>query len=812
MPQISITGNGGKSANNSGEGDGNSEEGGNFLGNYDSKRIASSYQKLQNQRRQEAQWINSNLDQVRRSYATQAKLENQNADLIRKHYRQEAEYENRSFDARRKQARQEAEYHNRSFDARQKQQQRADQSFFRTYQAATRENNIRDNRSAAASYHNMRYNAEQENRLYDQKSSFSRHGGGFRAAAAQLGRALEGRTGFAGRVGNAATSFGEASSIRGALESGALGAAGASALMAFDIAKDTVELPGKYSSKLNGLVAGARPFYDLQSSAARFGRGQGFDGQSLVDATYTHGAPPAWMAKYGLSPTGALDLARQAGQPIGSADQLQAVDTSVMAASRAQYIGGLDPSTLAGMAKTFTTLSGSGNNPNAEGNFSSRGTATGQVNDFYRRMAGAVQTGARLGLDASNVGGAIMSLMQVSAAKGATNVDAGSLSSYWSREASGGLAAMRDGSGVVDSVSALLSSANSAGYNGSALQNMAMQNFVNTHGGMAKSVSAVAKQLGLDPTSLSPVNKKLLSDAAAAGKNGDQLGYNNSIKQLMQPDQIAQMDTSWLKQSGLPVYAQTAAYASMTGQDTSAAANWLSGGGNAPPLTKGSGLGWSDVDDREKGLIVKYAKGAGVDPSIVASLINTESSFRPGATNGDHYGLGQISPGALADVQKNGMDKDVKLSDLYDADTNTRVTSDYLGLLKKRYGSDEQALEHYYGSKDPGKNATYASGILTGAVGYNGANSLQEQARVLAIAGQASTQAAQQDSNGASLLSSDTILAFSGGIVTATSDVSAFAQSVRDAMAALTRLAHTSGGPSGQPIWRGPHTKPPQMP
>ncbi len=730
-----------------------------------------------------------------RTARIEATAENKLFDLKQRHMRAEAQWENADFDRRRRQARTEAEWENADFDRRKRAEDRLDRLYNRAHYENDRRNFETDYNAAHA-----------ENRARDQAqqrridSSFAGHlSRGGHPLLSRLARGAMVRA--AGGTVSEAAMLGQVEGL-GAL-GGPVGLGIATAgVLTYEAAKTAYRLPGAYAGAIDAAVSGAAPYYGLLSGSASLGLAGGFDGNSLTSSIYTHGAAPDWMKRYGLSPQDVLGLVQQSGQPVSSAQQARAVATSIMAASQSQFLGGLDPSTYAGMLGTFTTLSGSGNNPNATGNFDgSGGTGGGQANDFWRRMQGVMANATAWGLDHAKVASTISSMMQQAAMSGAGHVDSNALTGFWSQMASGGLASMRDGSGILAAQQSLATESGSMGYSGNTMATMAFQNYVNHNGGLPTSMAALGKQLHFDPSTLSPAQRQQATWALQAAQRGDIIGYSSMAAPFLQTDPTLQMqiNTGWAQSFNLPGYMAAAAAGGMGG-GMGAVASMMAGAG--PSLLKGTMLGWSDIDPAEAASIKKYAKANGLDPNVVAALINHESSFRPGAFNGSGggfgaIGLGQIRQSALQDLQQNGMDKDVTPQMLYNADVNTRVSADYLKLLMKRYGSYDLALQHYYGSQDPNANAQYAAFIEQGAVGL-GSNQNQMMKSVLATQGQANTQAGEQSANLAQTLGSgplpDALLSLNGTVVTATSTIAAFAQAVQHASYWLSRA---TGGTVG---------------
>jgi soluble lytic murein transglycosylase len=97
-------------------------------------------------------------------------------------------------------------------------------------------------------------------------------------------------------------------------------------------------------------------------------------------------------------------------------------------------------------------------------------------------------------------------------------------------------------------------------------------------------------------------------------------------------------------------------------------------------------------------LIAAEAKSAGLDPYLIAAVINVESGFREGVTSkAGAVGLMQIIPStAHAVANEAGLPERVTAQTLERPGTNVRVGTRYLAYLVKRYGGDTQlALAAY---------------------------------------------------------------------------------------------------------------------
>lgn len=90
------------------------------------------------------------------------------------------------------------------------------------------------------------------------------------------------------------------------------------------------------------------------------------------------------------------------------------------------------------------------------------------------------------------------------------------------------------------------------------------------------------------------------------------------------------------------------------------------------------------------GLIVEYALKQELDPALVAAVILCESSYNPQAESRlGARGLMQLMEDTAAWVaHKLGEDSGYSFDNLYDAETNIRYGTWYLGYLSRRFGGD----------------------------------------------------------------------------------------------------------------------------
>ena len=108
--------------------------------------------------------------------------------------------------------------------------------------------------------------------------------------------------------------------------------------------------------------------------------------------------------------------------------------------------------------------------------------------------------------------------------------------------------------------------------------------------------------------------------------------------------------------------------------------------------------------------IVREAEAAGLDPLLVAAVIEVESSFRPGAgSRAGALGLMQVMPetGAWLAARFGAPERGTE-PDLLDPEWNVALGVRYLALLVRRFGRVDEALVAY--NAGPGRARTLLAG------------------------------------------------------------------------------------------------------
>ena len=108
-------------------------------------------------------------------------------------------------------------------------------------------------------------------------------------------------------------------------------------------------------------------------------------------------------------------------------------------------------------------------------------------------------------------------------------------------------------------------------------------------------------------------------------------------------------------------------------------------------------------------VIARMAHVLGVDPKLALAVAQQESDFRQYDAAGN---ILRSKTGALGIMQLLPSTAKGLGVDPTDPGANIIGGITYLQQLLSKYGSPEQALEHYYGSKDAAANASYAHQVL----------------------------------------------------------------------------------------------------
>jgi hypothetical protein len=481
--------------------------------------------------------------------------------------------------------------------------------------------------------------------------------------------------------------------------------------MAMGAAKDLVMAPQEVQSTLAGMYASAKPIMDLRLQGAQIGREGGFTNtawaNSLAPTSGGMGAVPAWMRQFGVDP---LDVAGVLGAygpgRIGSTLQGMGVAGDLYSMANSNYTSAFSASQLAGMAGNYQTLTG-GNPSYGQGNGLLDGDqGRGSMAEYWRKFQGVLATGVAYGLDSSQVGNTLNTLVSNAGAQG-SQINTGALSSFWSRMVSSGDPNMRTGQGVLTAQQAAAANVNSSGYGGNVLATQALSTEINLRGGLKSMTTraGVAKMFGVDLAHASPSILATVDDVISEAKKGNITGAITASQPLANSnpdfDFKAGMDTvkTMPGYATMSQFSRDQAAAGYAGVSVQAYRDWrintnngtvLDGGGFVKPIDLGS----------NKSIIDAAAAKSGVSTALYESLVQHESGGnfrRPNAKSGD-AGFGQVSLGTFNTLQSKGLlDSRWKFSDL---STNPQASAEAGAAALKMYTGQyglAKGLEYYGG-------------------------------------------------------------------------------------------------------------------
>lgn len=119
------------------------------------------------------------------------------------------------------------------------------------------------------------------------------------------------------------------------------------------------------------------------------------------------------------------------------------------------------------------------------------------------------------------------------------------------------------------------------------------------------------------------------------------------------------------------------------------------------------------LSDEVQEICIKYGEEYSICPELIMAIIERESSGKYDAVNGDCKGLMQVSE----KWNKHRM-KVLKVSNIFDADGNIHVGTDYLSELFEKYEDAATVLMVWHGESNAvkkserGEISKYAKGIL----------------------------------------------------------------------------------------------------
>ena len=302
------------------------------------------------------------------------------------------------------------------------------------------------------------------------------------------------------------------------------------------------------------------------------------------------------------------------------------------------------------------------------------------------------------GMDRSVVRSSLEGLMRQSASSGAAEINAPRTADAWFRMASSGSPDARTGDEQAAALAGMTDQVNSGGLSGGVVPNAVFHSYLSRHGGLPRDAAGVAKLLGVDPSGMEPGERRKFQDVVDAAQSGNEAVTFEYAKPFL----YANGGETWksiVDQSGIASKGpmRDLIMSRLRGEPLGAYQDEQAGHGR--PGSRGR-LGIGDVPDNIRRAIYDASDDTGVDSSTLAGLFSVESGFDNSARSGTGaVGLGQITRTAITDLT--GGDK-AEAQDLWehsqtDPSLNAHLSARYYAVLKKRFGSDHEALRHYHG-------------------------------------------------------------------------------------------------------------------
>jgi soluble lytic murein transglycosylase len=104
---------------------------------------------------------------------------------------------------------------------------------------------------------------------------------------------------------------------------------------------------------------------------------------------------------------------------------------------------------------------------------------------------------------------------------------------------------------------------------------------------------------------------------------------------------------------------------------------------------------------RYEQIVRGHARNYGIDPALLAAVIEQESKFDSGArSSSGAIGLMQLQPATAKGIALRTGGSRFRVSDLYDPEINVRYGAWYLRHLLRKYGDERSALAAYNAGQD----------------------------------------------------------------------------------------------------------------
>lgn len=457
---------------------------------------------------------------------------------------------------------------------------------------------------------------------------------------------------------------------------GPIGVVGGAGLAAGAISYGGYKAQKILAHRFNSMREAAAPFWRLERPAGEWGLATGGNSRRFLRNFYSAHGIPGWEKQLGITP----EKAEQMLQEFGIVPRNAAAAKDLV-----KFAGGLKfQSPFAGMAhgtglEVAKTAAELGMNRTA----------------FSKELGKTLTDAVTHGVDRANVMRSIKQILSANTAAGGV-IGTGRQEAYtWSRMLSSGAPGARTGAlqqGLNANINNML-----ANLGKNPVSSMPLFEALEANGGW-RSAAAVQRFLGkskYDELRQSAYGRRILEDIESSPSpylalrwigvalKGDkrrvfQLEHGRSAFSHSPSQAMRDLGLSASSGATLP---QIAAYQS--GQRNPHISQYPANASAQP-----SPMVLHDIQEA--------AKRAGIPASVLYGVIGAESGFRPGAVNGNHVGLGQMGPQALAQIGMSGADmRNPKVAALASARYYKWLYGQF-SSVKNRKKREYDALVSYY--------------------------------------------------------------------------------------------------------------------
>ena len=472
------------------------------------------------------------------------------------------------------------------------------------------------------------------------------------------------------------------------------------------------EVPHAISAIYNGAYNAAKPYIHLRRTAGAYGLNAGTSGQSILRQFYrSHGAAPSLMQAYGLSGQDAFNILGQYGIAPRSAS------------SAARTVGkiagmGFMPG-LAGMGTdTYATIA------RMQGEYGGQG--------YTKKFQKVMEDAVAVGTDRSRIFQSMRTLLQQNVTQGGLTAGAGSATTIFDRMMTSGGPGSRTGASELSFSSALSSTAQTLGFNPTT--SIPLYRAIVANGGVNSSAklkkfigTANYKKLGS-----TPAGKRLIKDIITSPN--DQLAeYYLGDYFISHQNQLAGYAQKYDYFANGPQSMRDLGFIAATRASVGSAMQYLSG--KKGPILGSTATAGAAASPLVMNALASASKKTGVPISFLYGLVGGESTFRTGAVNGSHIGLGQMGPAALASVGMSGANM---LNPKTAALASAKYMAQMYGLFNGHHLSAHQHLvdaydAYYWG---PGHAKQILAGNVPASIAAGTARKMRYYHAYLSAAGQ----------------------------------------------------------------------------